>query len=96
MKRSIKINQLDNTGTCFDGIEAGEKVSIITPSGQVVQEVTARQTIPFGHKIALAAIGKRDRVLKYGEVIGIATAPISLGDYVHIHNVESAIVPGAK
>ncbi len=96
MKRSIMINQLDNTGTCFARIEAGEKVSIVTPSGQVIQEITSRQTIPFGHKIALAAIGKGEKVLKYGEVIGLATAPISIGDYVHVHNVESAIVPGSK
>ena len=63
MKRSIMINQRDNTGTCFDSVEAGDKVSIVTPSGQVIQKITSRHAIPFGHKIALAPISKGDCLL---------------------------------
>ena len=35
-----------------------------------------------------------DNVLKYGEVIGKASRAISPGDWVHIHNVESARARG--
>ena len=92
MKRAIMINPKDNTATAFDDIEAGDTVSLASTSGEV-GEITARQAVPFGHKLALAIIGKGDKVLKYGEVIGLATQPINKGDYVHIHNVESAFFP---
>lgn len=58
--------------------------------------MTAKQAVPFGHKLAVTDIKKGDKILKYGEVIGLATQNISKGDYVHTHNVESALLPGAK
>ena len=94
MKRAIMINPQDNTAIAFNDIEAGEYVSIITASGEVIREIAAEQIIPFGHKIALAAINKGENVLKYGEVIGIATQLINKGGHVHVHNVESALLPG--
>jgi len=95
MKRAVMINSKDNTATTFDDIEAGDMVSLASKSGQV-GEITARQAVPFGHKLALATIGRGEKVLKYGEVIGLATQPINKGDYVHIHNVESALLPPPK
>lgn len=95
MKRAMIINPEDNTATALDDIEAGDTVSLVSTSGQV-GEMTTRQAVPFGHKLALSAIGKGDRVLKYGEVIGVATQQINRGDYVHVHNVESALLPGRK
>jgi altronate dehydratase small subunit len=35
------------------------------------------------------AIGKGDDVVKYGEIIGRATADIAKGEHVHVHNIES-------
>ena len=96
LKRSIKIYPEDNTGTCFDSIEAVDLVSVVTQSGEVVQEISAKDNILFGHKISLQPIQKGDKVLKYGEVIGIATELIDTGKHVHVHNVVSAIVPGVK
>ncbi len=93
MKKAMIINPKDNTATAFDDIEAGDTVSLVSKSGQTGGEITVRQTVPFGHKLALAGIGQGDKVLKYGEVIGLATRPINQGDYVHTHNVESALLP---
>jgi len=56
--------------------------------------VTLRTDIPFGHKFSLAEIKPNDPVIKYGEVIGLATAPIAPGDYVHVHNIASARARG--
>ena len=95
MKKVMRIDSKDNTATALSDIEAGETVSLVSKSGQV-SEVTAKQAVPLGHKLALASIGKGDKVLKYGEVIGLATQPITNGDYVHIHNVESALLPPPK
>ncbi|WP_193551493.1 UxaA family hydrolase [Pseudomonas ovata] len=50
--------------------------------------LTARQTVPSGHKIALRAVAAGQRVLKYGQGIGLATADIVPGDHVHVHNLD--------
>lgn len=42
--------------------------------------------IPFGHKVAVAAIAQGEPVCKYGVVIGCATRPIRPGEHVHVHN----------
>ncbi len=94
-KRAMRINPDDNTGTALNDIEAGETISLVSKSGPV-GEMTAKQAVPFGHKLAVIDIKKGDKILKYGEVIGIATQEISKGNYVHTHNVESTLVPGSK
>lgn len=45
--------------------------------------------IPAGHKYALKDIKKGEAVIKYGEIIGRATADIKAGEWVHTHNVKS-------
>ncbi|HWV10351.1 MAG TPA: altronate dehydratase family protein [Pseudomonas sp.] len=47
----------------------------------------AADDIPSGHKIARRAIAKGEPVLKYGQVIGVATQDIAVGAHVHTHNV---------
>jgi altronate dehydratase small subunit len=96
MKRAMMINPKDNTATTLEDIAAGDRVSLTSKSGQNEGEIIARQAIPLGHKVALASIEKGDKVLKYGEIIGLATQPINKGDYVHVHNVESALLPPPK
>ena len=51
--------------------------------------MVAETLIPFGHKIAVAAMAAGAPVIKYGEVIGVATAEIRPGQHVHVHNVRS-------
>ena len=43
--------------------------------------------IPSGHKLASCAILKGQKVRKYGQVIGAATADIAEGVHVHSHNL---------
>lgn len=43
--------------------------------------------IPFGHKVALCQIADGGEVIKFGVVIGHATAAIGKGEHVHVHNV---------
>jgi len=56
--------------------------------GETVR-VVAETLIPFGHKIAVAPMAAGAPVIKYGEVIGVATAEIRPGQHVHVHNVRS-------
>jgi altronate hydrolase len=50
--------------------------------------LTARQTIPSGHKIAVRKVLAGQRVLKYGQLIGQATQGIEPGEHVHVHNLD--------
>ena len=42
-----------------------------------------------GHKYALRDIAEGENVIKYGNPIGHATAPIKAGEHVHTHNVAT-------
>jgi altronate hydrolase len=75
----IRLNVADNVVVASGRIAEG---AVIAAEG-----VTARQAIPAGHKIATRAIAQGEPVLKYGQVIGAATAAIAAGDHVHTHNL---------
>ena len=53
-------------------------------------DVEVKATIPLGHKVALCDVAQGEDVIEYGVRTAIASADITKGDYVHIHNVRSA------
>ncbi len=61
------------------------------PPGRAVAvdglRVAPSSAIPAGHKLALRAVAAGRPVLRYGQVIGFATADIAPGDHVHSHNL---------
>ena len=59
----------------------------ILGEGAVAAGVRALARIPRGHKMAVEAIAAGEPVRKYGQVIGVATAAIRAGDWVHVHNL---------
>ena len=49
------------------------------PAGTILPgNVTTSEPVPFGHKVAIAAIAPGEAVRKYGQVIGVATQPDGL------------------
>ena len=50
--------------------------------------MTVRDTVPAGHKIAIARIQPGEIVRRYGQVIGRAKQTIEPGRHVHTHNVS--------
>ena len=42
-----------------------------------------------GHKYALRPIAEGENIIKYGNPIGHATAPIAQGEHVHSHNMKT-------
>jgi altronate dehydratase len=50
--------------------------------------IKALDDIPIYHKIAVISVKKGGGVLKYGELIGLATADIEVGSHVHTHNLS--------
>jgi altronate dehydratase small subunit len=94
MVRAIVLNPEDNVATLIDrGGEADTKVEL---RGEKQGQVTLRQAIPFGHKVALADMGAGDSVVKYGKEIGETTGAIGVGEHVHVHNVDSKRGRGDK
>jgi len=79
----IRMDANDNCATALKDIKKGEKIEM----GDLL--LTAKQDIPFGHKIALDNIKKGDFVKKYGEIIGLAINDIKTGEWIHVHNLES-------
>ncbi|MGB8815209.1 MAG: UxaA family hydrolase, partial [Paracoccaceae bacterium] len=49
--------------------------------------VPLEQAVPRGHKIATSAIAAGGQVIRYGQIIGVATVPIAAGTHVHVHNI---------
>lgn len=93
MKRAVQIDEKDNVATATSDLSPGEVVEVHSPTGNIVLRPEATDKIPFGHKIALVNLETGDRIIKYGETIGLASADIRTGAWVHTHNVESATVP---
>ncbi|MEP9348123.1 UxaA family hydrolase [Xanthobacter sp. KR7-225] len=86
MPRAIVLDPADNVATLIDPGRTGEAVAL---GGQRSGAVSLVADVPFGHKIALADIAAGTDILKYGQVIGRATAAIPAGAHVHVHNVEA-------
>jgi hypothetical protein len=82
--RVIVITPRDNVATALDAIAAGQTIDA---GGR---QVTAREAIASGHKVALVTIAAGAPVIKYGNPIGTATVDIAAGAHVHVHNVASA------
>jgi len=82
----IVIDERDNVATALRAIDAGESLRIEVGSTSI--DITVLEPIAFGHKIALADLEKGSHILKYGEVMGLATRKIAKGEHTHVHNVE--------
>lgn len=87
LKLAVVANASDNVATAVKDLKKDEKV-LIDVFGNVI-EVTLNEDIPFGHKFAIENIAKDGKIIKYKEIIGDATQDIKIGDYVHVHNIES-------
>lgn len=85
MKDYIKIHENDNVIVAIKEIAAGETVN----AGDV--QVTAKESIPAGHKMALCDIAEGGDVVKYGFRIGNAKESIAAGAWIHTHNVKTAL-----
>jgi len=86
-QKAVILNTKDNVATALAELKAGDTLELEV--GEETKEVRLTTDIPFGHKFSLSKIEPDSPVIKYGEIIGVSTATIKPGDYVHIHNVVS-------
>ncbi len=94
MDNAMIMNPRDNVAVCLAEMNAGDAVGCEI-AGKPVR-ITLSEPIPFGHKFALRPIRKGENIIKYGEVIGLASCFIEPGQHVHIHNIESIRARGDK
>ncbi len=81
MRKVLILDARDNIAVCLTDLKAGDVVEQDDISIKVINP------IPRGHKIASKAIAKNEGIIKYGERMGHAIAPIAVGEHVHVHNI---------
>ena len=72
-----------------EGVKAGNELTGWVMDEDRMVQLTARQDIPIGHKIALADMAVGDTVMKYGIDMGKVVQPIQAGQHAHVHNIKT-------
>jgi (2R)-sulfolactate sulfo-lyase subunit alpha len=80
---------VDTVAVAVRDLETGVAEVAFLDGGEPLTVLIVQQ-VPFGHKVALASIAAGDPIIEYGERVGVARAPISAGELVHVHNMSSA------
>jgi altronate hydrolase/galactarate dehydratase len=79
MDGAIRLHGEDNVMVALADLPAGAAVPGLA--------VPLPAPVPRGHKLAARAIAAGERVIRYGQTIGVATAPVAPGEHVHSHNL---------
>ncbi|ANC31349.1 UxaA family hydrolase [Isoptericola dokdonensis] len=82
MKDLLVLRDGDDVAVATRDLAPGDEAT--TPDGRVV---VARGDVPRGHKIALVDVAPGAPVRKYGQVIGVTTTQVGVGEHVHSHNL---------
>jgi galactarate dehydratase len=71
----IKTSETDNVGIVvnINGLPKGTLLG----DGTLLSE-----DVPIGHKVALSGIGKNEKIIRYGQIIGYATRGIERGEWI--------------
>lgn len=77
---TIRLHDSDNVVIAITDLEPGDALA---PS-----DGAASTRVPRGHKAALTPIAAGEKVVKYGQTIGVASRDIAAGEHMHVHNVS--------
>ncbi|HEX2081827.1 MAG TPA: altronate dehydratase family protein [Longimicrobium sp.] len=83
--RAVRIHPDDNVAVAVEPLHQGTEVAV---DGA---RVVLAEDVPAGHKLALRPLGEGEAVVKYGFVVGEATAPVAAGSWVHSHNLRTRL-----
>jgi altronate hydrolase len=78
---AIRLHAADNIAVARVPLSPGQELEFPPDT------ITVRDAVPAGHKVALRTIGQGENLIRYGQVIGRASAAIAPGSHVHTHNV---------
>jgi altronate dehydratase small subunit len=84
---AIVLHADDDVAVLVAPVEAGGIV--VTRGAQASLTLRPATALQAGHKLALRGLAAGTDVRKYGEIIGRLTAPVAVGDHVHVHNLVS-------
>jgi galactarate dehydratase len=84
--RFIRVNPRDNVGVVVN--DGGLRAGTVFSTGHVL-----RDDIPQAHKVALENIGAGDPVIRYGEVIGVASRELPAGSWVREDCLDLPLPP---
>ena len=83
MKNIIQINENDNIVVALTDLSKDEVISIGN------KEITLKEEVKRGHKIATREIKVDENIIKYGFPIGHSIVDVSEGQWVHTHNIKT-------
>ena len=86
-KTALVIHRDDNVAVTLADVRSGDECVIREENGREYT-LKAVDAVAFGHKIALADIGRDKPVFKYGEEIGKMKEPVARGGWIHSHNLS--------
>lgn len=89
MLQALVIDPKDNVANLVGSGAKGSTVACRVEGQDDPIDVALCTDIPANHKFALVDIPTGEPVVKYGLVIGRASADIPRGAHVHVHNIES-------
>jgi hypothetical protein len=81
MRKLLILDTRDNVAVCLVDLEVGDLIEQDNIKIKVISRIAR------GHKIASREIAKGEGIIKYGERMGHAVAPIAVGEHVHVHNI---------
>ena len=84
---AIILKPNDNVGTSIKPLKRNTEI-ILKLEKQLINFVI-KENIKLCHKFSLSKIKRGDKIIKYGEIIGVAMDDIQSGNLVHTHNIQS-------
>lgn len=84
-QKYVKIHPSDKVAVALSPLEKGMECQFDQ------QTVILAQDIPQGHKFALVDLAEGEQVIKYGLPIGITKEAITVGSWIHVHNMKTSL-----
>ena len=80
---AIHLHPSDNIAVARVPLSPGQVLKF--PGGL---QLRVSEPVPAGHKVALAAVGAGENLVRYGQIIGRSSRAIEPGQHVHVHNLS--------
>ncbi|MBW6484803.1 MAG: altronate dehydratase family protein [Syntrophobacterales bacterium] len=78
-RQTIRLHDADNVIVALGELVPGTSIP--------EENITCRELVPAGHKVATATIHPGQPILKYNQIIGFAKKTIEPGQHIHLHNL---------
>ncbi|MFD2115690.1 UxaA family hydrolase [Paenibacillus yanchengensis] len=87
MNKWVRLNENDHVIIALQPFAKGEQVELEEGQGTLI----VTEDVPSGHKILTKSVQKGEHILKFGYSIGIASADLAPGCWMHTHNMGTGL-----